>query len=137
MGFEEFGTVSFTSQTKVNHFVERLRQGKVSGTRCKTCGIPFFPPRADCSECLSSEMDWFDVTGTGKLIAHSTLSYAPTGFEQDLPYTVALARFSGNTQIFGRLCKTIKPEETSVGMELSIAPVELPGGRIAYEFQKP
>ena len=137
MGFEEFGTVSFTSQTKVDAFVDRLREGNVSGTRCKKCGMAYFPPRADCSGCLSHEMDWFDIVGSGELVSYSTLSYAPTGFEKDLPYTLALVRFRGKIQVFGRLSKSINPEETAVGMKLRVVSVELSGGRVAYEFVKP
>ena len=42
--FSKFGTVSFTSTTKVNDFMDRLEQGKVSGTKCKGCGKTYFPP---------------------------------------------------------------------------------------------
>ncbi len=136
MSFERFGIVSFTSQTKVNEFVDRLYKGKVSGSKCKNCGAAYFPPRADCCGCLSSDMDWFDIAGTGKLISYSTLSYAPTGFEEELPYTTALVRFKNNIQVFGRLSKTIKPEEIAVGMDLVVSSVELSGGRISYEFRK-
>jgi len=137
MGFERFGTVSFTSQTRVDGFIDRLLQGKVSGNRCKKCGFTYFPPRADCCSCLSSDMEWFDVVGTGKLLSYSTLSYAPTGFEKDLPYTIALVRFEGDLQIFGRLSKAIKPENIAVGMDLRVTPVKLSDARIAYEFRKP
>jgi hypothetical protein len=137
MGFEEFGTVSFMSQTKVDAFVDRLRQGRVSASRCKQCGVAYFPPRADCCGCLSSDMEWFDVVGTGKLVSFSTLSYAPTGFEKDLPYTIALVRFSGGIQVFGRLSKSVNPKEITVDMNVLVSPVDLPGGRIAYEFRKP
>jgi len=137
MGFEEFGRVSYTSQTRVDRFVDRLHQGKVSGSQCKKCGSVYFPPRADCCGCLSSDMEWFDVMETGKLVSYSTLSYAPTGFEKDLPYTIALVRFDARVQVFGRLSKTIKPEEIAVGIDLRVCPVELPDDRISYEFVKP
>ncbi|MCK4429960.1 MAG: DNA-binding protein, partial [Candidatus Aminicenantes bacterium] len=45
--FKKFGTKSFTSVTKVNDFIDNLENGKVMATRCKDCGIVFFPPRAD------------------------------------------------------------------------------------------
>jgi uncharacterized OB-fold protein len=137
MGFEEFGIVSFTSQTKVNRFVDRLHQGRVSGSQCKKCGIAYFPPRADCCGCLSNDMEWFDIVETGKLISYSTLSYAPTGFEKDLPYTLALVHFGGRIQVFGRLSKSIKPEEIALAMDLRVSPVKLPNDRIAYQFTKP
>jgi hypothetical protein len=83
--FSKFGTVSFTSITKTNDFVDYLEQGKVMGTRCKGCGLKFFPPRADCYKCLSSDMEWFEVAGKGKLLTFSKLQYGPVGFEGDFP----------------------------------------------------
>ena len=136
MGFDRFGTVSFTTTSRVDHFVDLLDSGRVAGTRCKGCGESFFPPRADCCKCLSGEMAWFEITGTGKLISYSTLSYAPTGFEQDLPYTIALVEFGDNLRLFGRLSKEIRAEEITIGMDLRVAPVELPNGHVSYEFRR-
>lgn len=134
MGFERFGTVSFTARSKVDHFVDLLDSGKVGATRCRICGKSFFPPRADCCNCLSGDMEWFEVAGTGRLISYSALTYAPTGFEQDLPYTIALVEFSDNIKVFGRLSKEI--EEIKIGMELRVTPVELSSGGVSYEFRE-
>jgi len=135
MGFERFGTVSFTAQTKVDKFVDLLDEGKVAGTKCKSCGKTYFPPRADCSNCLSSDMEWFEISGPGKLMSFSTLIYAPTGFEEDLPYTIALADF-GNAKVFGRMSKDLKEEDMKIGMDVQVVPVKLQGEKVAYEFKK-
>jgi uncharacterized OB-fold protein len=135
MGFERFGTVSFTAQTKVDKFVDLLNEGTVAGTKCKSCGKTYFPPRADCSNCLSSDMEWFEISGSGKLISFSTLIYAPTGFEDDLPYTIALAQF-GDVKIFGRMSKHLREEDMKIGMDLEVVPVKLRGEKVAYEFKK-
>ena len=135
MGFERFGTVSFTAQTKVDKFVDLLDQGKVAGTQCKSCGEKYFPPRADCANCLSSDMEWFGISGPGKLISFSTLIYAPTGFEEDLPYTIALADFD-DIKVFGRMSKDLKEEDMKIGMDLKVVPVKLQGEKVAYEFKK-
>ncbi len=135
MSFERFGTVSYTAQTKVDKFVELLDEGKVAGTRCKNCGTAFFPPRADCYECLASDMKWFEISGPGELLSFSTLFYAPTGFEGDLPYTIAVVRF-GEIQIFGRMSKEMKEEEMEIGMALEVAPVQLEGEKLSYEFRR-
>ncbi|MFH1293163.1 MAG: hypothetical protein ABIJ44_03435 [Pseudomonadota bacterium] len=42
--FKKFGTVSFTSISKVNDFIDYMEKGKVMHTRCKDCGLVFFPP---------------------------------------------------------------------------------------------
>jgi uncharacterized protein len=133
--FSKFGTVSFTSTTKVNDFMDRLGQGKISGTRCKGCGKIYFPPRADCHSCLTSEMDWFDVTGKGKLVTYSKLEYAPVGFENDVPYSIALLDF-GDYKVFGRLASDIPDSEIKVGMEMKVVPNELSNGQLNYVFQK-
>ena len=133
--FKKFGTVSFASITKVNDFVSHLDEGKVTGTRCKDCGQVFFPPRADCYKCLTSNMEWFDVSGTGKLVSYSKLEYAPVGFDDDLPYCIALLDY-GDYKVFGRLASDLPPEEIAVGMDMKTVVNELPNGQVNYVFEK-
>lgn len=133
--FRKFGTVSFTGTTRVNEFIDHLEQGRVSGTRCKTCDKVFFPPRADCCHCRSSEMEWFDVQGAGKLVTFSTLAFGPKGFEGDLPYTIALVDF-GTYKIFGRLAGGLTDSELAIGMALSARANPLADGRVNYVFDK-
>ena len=133
--FSRFGVVSFTALTKVNDFVDYLEQGKLMGTKCKTCGKVFFPPRADCYSCLSSNMEWFEVKGKGKLLSFTKLSYAPVGFEGELPYTLGLWDF-GDYKVFGWVSKEVPEEELQVGMEMVPRVVKLSDDRLLYEFVK-
>jgi uncharacterized OB-fold protein len=133
--FKKFGTVSFASITKVNDFVSYLDEGRVTGTRCKDCGEVFFPPRADCYKCLTSNMEWFDVAGTGKLVSFSKLEYAPVGFDGDLPYCIALIDY-GDYKVFGRLANDLSPERVEVGMDMKTVVNTLPNGQINYVFEK-
>ena len=133
--FKKFGTVSFTSITKINDFIDYLEQGKVMGTRCKSCGVMFFPPRADCYQCLSGDMEWFEVSGTGKLVTYSKLEYAPVGFGDDLPYAIALLDY-GDYKVFGRIAGDLPEEEIKVGMEMKTVVNHLPTGQLNYVFTK-
>jgi hypothetical protein len=133
--FAQFGTVSFASVTQVNDFVGHLEQGKLMGTRCTTCGKSFFPPRAHCYDCLAGDMEWFEVTGKGDLVSYSTLQYAPTGFTEDLPYTIALVDY-GEYKVFGRIDKSVPETELSVGMKVKAEPARTPNGRLTYVFKK-
>lgn len=135
MGFEKFGRKSFASQTKVESFVDYLEKGELRGTQCKSCGKQFFPPRADCVGCLGNDMDWFKVEGVGTLISFTRAGFAPTGFEADVPYTLAMADFNG-IKVFGRLSNSISAEEVNVGMPLKTMISTLPDGQITYEFIK-
>lgn len=133
--FKQFGTVSFTSITKTNDFIDYLKENKVMGTRCKDCGMSFFPPRADCHKCLASNMEWFEVSGKGKLVSFSKLQYAPIGFENDVPYCIALLDY-GNYKVFGRIAKDLPEDEIQVGMEMQTVVNELPNGQLNYVFKK-
>jgi hypothetical protein len=133
--FKKFGTVSFTAITKTNDFIDYLEKGRVMGTRCTDCGKAYFPPRSDCFQCLPGNVEWFEVSGTGKLVTYSKLEYAPIGFEEDLPYCIALLDY-GDYKVFGRLDRNLAQEEIEVGMEMKTVPNTLPNGQLNYVFQK-
>jgi hypothetical protein len=133
--FRKFGTVSFTGTTRVNDFIDHLEQGRVTGTRCETCDNAFFPPRAHCPDCRTASMTWFDVEGSGKLVSYSTLAFGPRGFEEDLPYTIALVDY-GTYKLFGRMADGVSESDLSVGMPLKVKSNPLGGGRFNYVFEK-
>ncbi len=131
--FKKFGTVSFTSLTKTNDFIDRLESGQVAGTRCKGCGKVFFPPRADCFQCLAGDMEWFEVTGSGRLVSFSKLEYGPAGFQEDVPYSIALLDY-GTFKVFGRIGREVPEAEITVGMPMKTIVNRLPGGKLNYVF---
>jgi len=135
VSFENFGVVSFTTETKASDFVDYLEKGKVMATRCRRCGTNYFPPRMDCPKCVGSDVEWFEIKGNGRLVTYTVVNYGPTGFEEDAPYTLAIADFDG-VRVFGRLSKGLKESDIKPGMDVKVLPVKLPGGRIGYEFQK-
>jgi len=133
--FKKFGTVSFTGITRVNDFIGHLEEGKVAGTRCKDCGLVFFPPRADCYSCLADNMEWFEVNGKGRLVTYSRLEFAPVGFQDDVPYCIALLDY-GDFKVFGRIDAEMEERDLKVGMEMVTAANALPNGQLNYVFKK-
>lgn len=133
--FKKFGTVSFTAITKTNDFIGHLENGRVMGTRCRDCGLEFFPPRADCYHCFSSHMEWFEVSGAGKLITYSRLQFGPVGFEEDLPYSIAVLDY-GSFKVFGRIAAEIPEDEIALGMEMETKVRRLSNDQLSYVFQK-
>ena len=134
MGFEEFGIVSFTGTTKAEKFVDLLKDGKICGTKCKSCGAKFFPPRSDCNSCLSEDMEWFEIAGAGELITFTQAMYAPAGFEKDVPYVLGVAQFPDGTKVFGRLDKSLPDNVIKIGMNIKLKAVDLNNGRLSYEL---
>ena len=135
MGFEKFGVVSYTKQTKAVDFMRFLEQGKVVGTKCKGCGRIFFPPKIDCPKCLKSDTEWLEISGTGKLITYTKVNYGPVGFESKAPYILGVAQFDEGIQIMAALSKEIEESDITVGMEVKVIPKVLVEEKLSYEFK--
>ena len=134
MGFEKFGVVSFKSETKAVEVLKFLEEGKMMTTECRKCGKIYFPPKMDCSVCGASEVDWIEIDELGELVAYSTVMHGPTGFENDVPYTIAVIRLPNGVQVFGRISNNIPVDNIKVGMKLKIVPIKLPLDKASYEF---
>ena len=136
MGFDSFGTVSFTTESKTEEFLRYLEQGKVMTTRCKKCGTAYFPPKMDCPSCIDSEVEWFEIKNNGKLLTYTVVHYGPSGFEEEAPYTLGIGEFENGLRVFGRISKKLEEKDIKPGMAIKVVPVKLPGDKIAYEFIK-
>ena len=136
MSFGKFGKIGYVSETKVANFVEYLEQGKIMATRCSRCGKLYFPPRADCPDDLSTDMKWQQLSGRCKLLTYTTAHFAPSGFQDALPYTIALAQCEENVKVYALLSNDINEKEIRIGMDLRLTPLRLPNGRITYELKK-
>lgn len=134
MDFEKFGEISYITETKVVDFMKHLEEGEIAATKCKVCGRLYFPPRADCIDCLSSDVEWISLSGRGKLITYTTAYFAPAGFEA--PYTLAVAELEEGVRVFTRIGKDVKEDEMEIGMNVKLVPVRLADERITYELKK-
>jgi uncharacterized OB-fold protein len=135
-GFESFGVVSYTTETKIPEFVEGLRNGKVMGTKCRKCGASYSPPQIHCTKCLSSDMEWQEISGQGKLLSYTTVFYGPSGFEEHTPYVIGVANFGEGRNILAVFNKSIPENQISIGMKVKVQPVTIPPNKISYEFTK-
>jgi uncharacterized OB-fold protein len=79
-------------------------------------------------------MQWFEVSGSGKLLTFSKLAYAPAGFEDDLPYIIAILDY-GTFKVFGRIADHVPEEGLRIGMDMETVVNRLPNGRLNYVFQ--
>ena len=88
--FEWFGRVNFTPCTKVSEFARHLKDGRLMGSRCRTCGAVAFPPRADCAACMSGDFEFAEGSGRGTLLTWTRIVAAPSGFDDLAPYVFGL-----------------------------------------------
>ncbi len=137
MGFEKFGWISYTSQTRISKFIEYLQEGKIYGTQCKECGCVQFPPRAHCVRCLSNSFEWKELTGDGVLITYTKVDATPSMFKDQSPYFLGLAELSDGPKVFAWIDKTIPEDQIGIGMKLKLNPTKLTNGNLCYTLAKP
>ena len=135
MSFERFGFISYVSQTKIGEFTEYLKNNRLMGTKCKKCGKVYFPPRGDCTSCLGEEIEWVEIQGEGKLVTFTQVNFAPTGFQKDVPYILALGQLNSGQYVFARFSKDVSLEQLKIGMALQLVPCKIDEERVTYEFQ--
>jgi len=120
--FSWFGKVSFVPYTKVSDFAVHLKDGRLMGTRCADCGFTTFPPRADCPKCLSAEFEFEEWSGRGTVYTFSEIAAAPTGFEDDVPYTVAVVDLEEGGRLVAWVGETIGEGELKIGDPVQVVP---------------
>ncbi len=98
--------------------LQRQRYALV-GEVCKKCGARLFPPRDVCPQCSQPAYEPFQFSGKGKVYSYSTLYQAPAGYEQFVPYTVALVQLDEGPLVTAQLTD-VDQDEIQIGM-----PVEM------------
>lgn len=136
MGFERFGQSGYLSQTKVTTLISYLEKGLVAGTRCKSCGRLYFPPRADCLDCRKSEIEWFPIEGRTRLVTFTEVYFAPPAFQQGTPYLLGLAEFNNGLRVFAPINREVERSELKPGVELVLRP-RRSGEGIYYQLERP
>ena len=75
-------------------FYSGLERGVLRATRCEQCGSSWFPPRRFCSSDLS-DTTWYDLPGTGTVMAATRVHSPPPFGGINPPYILASIRLDG------------------------------------------
>jgi uncharacterized OB-fold protein len=112
------------------------------GEVCNECGAKLFPPRDVCPECTKPAYEPYAFSGNGKVYSYSTVYQAPTGYEEFVPYTVALVELDEGPLVTAQLTD-VEQDEVEIGMPVEMVTRKLreegEDGLIVYgyKFRKP
>jgi len=102
-------------------FFDKLREGKLTGYRCRDCGEYTCPPQSVCQECGSENIEVAELRMSGTLRSFTTIAIPPTGLEDEAPYTVALVETDDGPWIMGRLeIESDKTSQELIGKRVNI-----------------
>ena len=82
---------------------EALKQNRLLGLKCQSCGAITVPPKMVCRQCASPDMEVTELKGKGKIRTFTTVYVAPEGREDEVPYTVVLVELDEGPWIMGNL----------------------------------
>ncbi len=99
---------------------EALKQNKLLGLKCQSCGAITIPPKMVCRQCASSDMEIVELKGSGKIRTFTTVFVASEGREDEVPYTIVMVELEDGPWIMGNL----------EGIDPSTASMELVGRKV-------
>jgi uncharacterized OB-fold protein len=104
-----------------------LDEERLMGSRCKTCGTLFVPPRPICIRCHGTDMIWVETEGRGKLSAFTCIAIGPPfmiaeGYDRKHPYCSGVVELDEGVRVVARIegVDATKPEGIKVGMPLTV-----------------
>jgi hypothetical protein len=83
----------------------RLRQQRYAlvGEVCPSCEQRIFPPRDLCPDCGEEARELYQFSGRGEVYSFTTVYQAPSGFEQEAPYPMAMVRLEEGPLVTAQL----------------------------------
>ncbi len=108
------------------------------GEVCTRCGAKLFPPRDVCPECSKLAYEPYVFSGKGEVYSFSTIFQAPLGYEEFVPYTVALVRLDEGPLVTAQLTD-VDRSEVEIGMKVEMVTRKLreegEDGLIVYGYK--
>jgi uncharacterized OB-fold protein len=93
-------------------------QGKFLASRCKGCGVTYFPARTFCERCLEKIDGTVTVPGTGRVYAFTLVHLNMDESPKKEPVLVALIDMDGTDCRFLHYLTGVKADKVAVGMKV-------------------
>ena len=109
------------------HWRLKKQRYALVGEVCPHCDEKIFPPRDVCPHCGGEAKTEFVFSGKGEVFSYTVMRDAPRGYEEALPYTVALVKLEEGPVVTAQLTD-LGEQPVQIGM-----PVEMVTRRIRQD----
>ena len=117
----------------IQSYLEYISSKKLMGSKCKKCGTIDVPPRKLCINCNSTDMEWVEMSGKGKVAAYSCIGVGTTfmvkkGYSMKKPYCFSIIELDEGPQVSAQLIGVdeTKPDSIEIGMPVGVSFIETP-----------
>lgn len=111
----------------VKEYFAALRENRLMGVKCRTCGFITAPPRTACRRCSGLDTEPVELSGKGKIATFTSVHVAPENRRGQAPYLVAVVELDEGSWIMGNLC----------GIDPQSASMQLIGRRVTLKNSPP
>lgn len=111
----------------VKQYFEALRENRLLGVKCLTCGFITAPPRTACRKCSGLDTEPVELSGKGKIATYTVVHVTPENRHGQAPYLVVVVELDEGSWIMGNLS----------GIDPQSASMELIGRRVTMKNSPP
>lgn len=109
----------------IQSYLEYINSKKLMGSKCKKCGAVDVPPRKLCIKCNSTDVDWIEMSGNGKIAAYSCISVGTTfmvdkGYSMKKPYCFSVIKLNEGPMISGQLLGVDETKPDTIKIETPV-----------------
>ena len=96
------------------------RNHKLLIQQCTICGKYQFFPRIICTGCMSSQVEWVQSSGQGKVVSF-TIMHRPISeaYAAEAPYVIALIKLDEGPTMMSNIVQ-LDPNKVFVGMKVEV-----------------
>jgi uncharacterized OB-fold protein len=112
---------------------------RLMGSTCTTCQAKYFPKRNVCPKCRrKGKTEDFTFSGKGKIYSFTQIDVPPAGFEDQVPYVLAIIELDEGARVTGQV---VDCRASNVKLGDRVAPVfrviqrDDPEGLVHYGFK--
>ncbi len=112
------------------------REGELRAQRCTACGRLRYPPRPTCPQCGSTDAEWQQLSGRGRVYTYAISHQAVhPALEGRVPFTTLIVELEEGLRMTSNLIEGSPPVEIGTPVEVAFDPVSdeitLPRFRVA------
>jgi len=81
-----------------------------------------------------------EYSGKGRVWTYTRIDAAPTGFDDDAPYTCVVVELEGGGRLLAWSGETLPQDEVEIGMDVQVVPrisEDTPDIRVYYTVERP
>ncbi|MFW9969488.1 MAG: Zn-ribbon domain-containing OB-fold protein [Candidatus Odinarchaeota archaeon] len=135
--------MSKQNEITIQNYLEHLNNKKLMGSKCKKCGALDVPPRKLCIKCNSTDVEWFEMSGRGRIAAFSCIGVGATfmvkkGYSMKKPYCFSVIKLEEGPMISGQLIGVDEKKPETIKIDSPVKAIfletELEGGEIRVDL---